>query len=137
MHKCWFSTRAAGLREQAMPRIRHLAIVCMDPEKLAQFYCEVFDMSADAIRRVIGAAVVAGTLLATASLLTATVAAQAPSSGDMCNNEGKAYPPDIVIYGCTAVISAGGSNAQNLAVAFNNRGLAFRAKGDIERALAD
>ena len=27
-----------------MPKIRHLAIVCMDPEKLAQFYCEVFDM---------------------------------------------------------------------------------------------
>jgi catechol 2,3-dioxygenase-like lactoylglutathione lyase family enzyme len=27
-----------------MPKIKHLAIVCMDPEKLAQFYCEVFDM---------------------------------------------------------------------------------------------
>jgi catechol-2,3-dioxygenase len=27
-----------------MPKIRHLAIVCMDPETLAQFYCEVFDM---------------------------------------------------------------------------------------------
>lgn len=26
------------------PKIRHLAIVCMDPEKLARFYCEVFDM---------------------------------------------------------------------------------------------
>jgi catechol 2,3-dioxygenase-like lactoylglutathione lyase family enzyme len=27
-----------------MPKIRHLAIMCMDPQKLAQFYCEVFDM---------------------------------------------------------------------------------------------
>jgi catechol 2,3-dioxygenase-like lactoylglutathione lyase family enzyme len=27
-----------------MPKIRHLALVCMDPEKLAKFYCEVFDM---------------------------------------------------------------------------------------------
>jgi catechol 2,3-dioxygenase-like lactoylglutathione lyase family enzyme len=27
-----------------MPKIRHLAIVCMDPEQLAKFYCEVFDM---------------------------------------------------------------------------------------------
>ena len=27
-----------------MPKIRHLAIMCMDPEKLAKFYCEVFDM---------------------------------------------------------------------------------------------
>jgi catechol 2,3-dioxygenase-like lactoylglutathione lyase family enzyme len=32
------------MREQAMPKIRHLAIVCMDPEELAKFYCEVFDM---------------------------------------------------------------------------------------------
>jgi catechol 2,3-dioxygenase-like lactoylglutathione lyase family enzyme len=27
-----------------MPKIRHLAIVCMDPDQLARFYCEVFDM---------------------------------------------------------------------------------------------
>ncbi len=27
-----------------MPKIRHLAVVCMDPEELAKFYCEVFDM---------------------------------------------------------------------------------------------
>ncbi len=26
------------------PKIRHLAIVTIDPEKLAKFYCEVFDM---------------------------------------------------------------------------------------------
>jgi catechol 2,3-dioxygenase-like lactoylglutathione lyase family enzyme len=28
-----------------MPKIRHLAIMCMDPEKLAKFYCEVFEMT--------------------------------------------------------------------------------------------
>jgi catechol 2,3-dioxygenase-like lactoylglutathione lyase family enzyme len=27
-----------------MPKIRHLAMICMDPEKVAKFYCEVFDM---------------------------------------------------------------------------------------------
>jgi catechol 2,3-dioxygenase-like lactoylglutathione lyase family enzyme len=27
-----------------MPKIKHLAIVCMDPENLARFYCEVFEM---------------------------------------------------------------------------------------------
>jgi catechol 2,3-dioxygenase-like lactoylglutathione lyase family enzyme len=27
-----------------MPKIRHLAIVAMDPDKLAKFYCEVFEM---------------------------------------------------------------------------------------------
>ena len=27
-----------------MPKIKHMAIVCMDPENLAKFYCEVFEM---------------------------------------------------------------------------------------------
>ena len=27
-----------------MPKIRHMAMICMDPEKLAKFYCEVFEM---------------------------------------------------------------------------------------------
>ncbi len=27
-----------------MPKIRHLAVICMNPEKLAKFYAEVFDM---------------------------------------------------------------------------------------------
>jgi tetratricopeptide (TPR) repeat protein len=72
-------------------------------------------------------------LLATTSL----AAAQEPSSWDMCNNEGKAYPPDIVIYGCSAAISAGAPDPKVLAVAFNNRGLAHGGKGDHDRAVAD
>jgi len=28
----------------SMPKIKHMAIVCMDPEELAKFYCDVFDM---------------------------------------------------------------------------------------------
>jgi catechol 2,3-dioxygenase-like lactoylglutathione lyase family enzyme len=27
-----------------VPKIRHIALMCMNPEKLAKFYCEVFDM---------------------------------------------------------------------------------------------
>ena len=27
-----------------MAKIKHLAIICMDPNKLAEFYCDVFDM---------------------------------------------------------------------------------------------
>lgn len=27
-----------------MPKIKHIAIICMDPPKLAEFYCDVFDM---------------------------------------------------------------------------------------------
>jgi catechol 2,3-dioxygenase-like lactoylglutathione lyase family enzyme len=30
--------------EREMPKIRHLAMVCMDPDKLAKFYCDVFEM---------------------------------------------------------------------------------------------
>jgi catechol 2,3-dioxygenase-like lactoylglutathione lyase family enzyme len=28
-----------------MPKLRHLAIVAMDPEEMARFYCEIFDMT--------------------------------------------------------------------------------------------
>lgn len=28
-----------------MPKTGHLGVACMDPEKLAKFYCEVFDMT--------------------------------------------------------------------------------------------
>src|ERR1700761_2172653 len=31
-------------KESSMPKIRHMAIVCMDPDNLAKFYCDVFDM---------------------------------------------------------------------------------------------
>ena len=27
------------------PKIKHIAIMCMDPQKLADFYCEVFEMT--------------------------------------------------------------------------------------------
>ena len=27
-----------------MAKIKHIAIICMDPGKLAEFYCDVFDM---------------------------------------------------------------------------------------------
>jgi len=31
-------------RERNRPKIRHLAIICMDPEKLAKLYYDVFEM---------------------------------------------------------------------------------------------
>jgi hypothetical protein len=35
---------AAAMRgeERTVPKIRHLAVICMNPEKLAEFYTEVF-----------------------------------------------------------------------------------------------
>jgi hypothetical protein len=74
------------------------------------------------------------------SLLTATTAAaqqELPSEWTLCINEGNVYPPDIAADGCTAVIRSGGRQPRELAVAFTNRGLAYRAQGDLDRAISD
>ncbi|WP_024341957.1 tetratricopeptide repeat protein [Bradyrhizobium japonicum] len=44
---------------------------------------------------------------------------------------------DRPIRGCTAVISAGERVLAQLVAAYNNRGLAFRANGDLDRAIED
>src|SRR5882672_5722328 len=38
------NARTRARKERIMPKIRHLAVICMDPEKLAKFYCDVFEM---------------------------------------------------------------------------------------------
>lgn len=45
--------------------------------------------------------------------------------------------PDLRIGGCTAVIQSGKYSGKNLSFAFVNRGLAYRAKGDNDRAITD
>ena len=45
--------------------------------------------------------------------------------------------PDIKIVACTRNIKSGRFIGQNLAVAFNNRGLAYKRKGQWEKAIAD
>jgi tetratricopeptide (TPR) repeat protein len=49
--------------------------------------------------------------------------------------------PDVPINGCTAVIQTGRQVLQNLATAYNNRGVAYRVTGkymgDLDRAVAD
>ena len=44
---------------------------------------------------------------------------------------------DTVIDGCTAVIQSGREPPEKLATAFDNRGVAYRHKGEYERALQD
>ena len=41
------------------------------------------------------------------------------------------------IAGCTALIDGGAVAAGNIPVVYNNRGIAYRAKGDLDRAIAD
>ncbi len=45
--------------------------------------------------------------------------------------------PDIRIISCTRNIESGRFTGQNLAVAFTNRGLAYKRKGQWDRAIAD
>jgi tetratricopeptide (TPR) repeat protein len=50
---------------------------------------------------------------------------------------GQAIDPDLRISGCTSVIQCGTETQANLAIAFNNRGIAYAAKGDNDRAIQD
>lgn len=62
--------------------------------------------------------------------------AQTGQRWDWCNGKNDASP-DLVISGCTAVIQSGKERAQNLAIAFHNRGNAFRIKAEYDRAIQD
>jgi tetratricopeptide (TPR) repeat protein len=66
----------------------------------------------------------------------AGVLAQSPRDWNQCiGREGAIV--DVVIEGCTAVIQAGQDPPQKLATAFDNRGVAYRLKGEYDRALQD
>jgi tetratricopeptide (TPR) repeat protein len=67
--------------------------------------------------------------------LSQLLAAQSPNrSWCLGGNEASA---DLRIHGCTAIILSGQETPKSLAVAFANRGYAYRMKGDYARAFAD
>jgi tetratricopeptide (TPR) repeat protein len=69
-------------------------------------------------------------------ILTDRLAAQSSKEWAQCT--GREDPiTDVIIEGCTAVIRAGKDTPAKLASAFNNRGVAYRYKGEYERALED
>jgi lipoprotein NlpI len=75
-------------------------------------------------------------LLVTVLGTSATVAGQTLSENlARCNNKG--VDPDLKIAGCTAAIQSGQLNDTNLSFAFNNRGFAYGAKNDYDRAIQD
>jgi tetratricopeptide (TPR) repeat protein len=69
-------------------------------------------------------------------LAGASAVAQTAQERQWCENE-TGMTVDQRIDGCSAVIKAGREKGEKLAEAFNNRGIAYRLKGDHERAIAD
>jgi tetratricopeptide (TPR) repeat protein len=54
-----------------------------------------------------------------------------------CTNQGGVYASDVQVGACTSIIESGRGNARNRAIAFTNRGTAYSAQRDYERAIAD
>src|SRR5262245_12933106 len=54
-----------------------------------------------------------------------------------CENTANTLSPDLQIAGCTAVLQSPRETAVNRALAYYNRGVAYRSKGDQDRAIAD
>ena len=74
--------------------------------------------------------------LAVILLPGAPARAQKPEERHWCQGE-DAATAEQRISGCSAVIRAGRDRGEQLAEAFNNRGLAYRIKGDLDRAIQD
>src|SRR5262249_24376671 len=74
----------------------------------------------------------------TAVALHATpAAAQQSQSWTWCVNKDHAYSNDQAIKGCTGVIQAGKETQRDLAIAYNNRGIAHYANDDYDKSIAD
>ena len=67
-------------------------------------------------------------------LLNGAVLAQAPKGWDRCVGH---ESPDLVIEGCSEIIEEEGQSPAILATAHNNRGVAYKVKGEYDLALKD
>ena len=75
-------------------------------------------------------------------LLGSVAAAQSPKKSDYLGNIALCNGSDRTslaarIDGCTALINSGQGTTTALAIAYNNRGNAYTAKGDLDRAILD
>jgi tetratricopeptide (TPR) repeat protein len=64
----------------------------------------------------------------------ATAIASTREQIDQCENKGNVYSPELVISACSAVIKSGGWRGK---AAYNNRGNAYFADKDYDRAIVD
>jgi tetratricopeptide (TPR) repeat protein len=78
-----------------------------------------------------------------ACLVAALMASAAPANAQQsqnwtwCVNKGKAFPSAQAVKGCTAVIQSGRETQRNMAIAFNNRGIAYYGDDDYDHAIPD
>ncbi len=79
------------------------------------------------------------TLVACAAALSAcgSSAARAQNANDDRANCSEGGSPELVITACGAVIASGNETSENLARAFNNRGLAYARLSDLPRAISE
>lgn len=70
-------------------------------------------------------------------LNSSSASAQAQDYAVPCNNVGNRFKPDEVINACSVLIASGKVMGNELAAAYNNRGLGYDLKGDFDRAIAD
>jgi tetratricopeptide (TPR) repeat protein len=75
-------------------------------------------------------------IIAACALLPTAASAQSSTYWGQCLGR-ESFIVDSVIDGCTAVIQSGQEPREKLATAFDNRGVAYRRKGEYERALQD
>src|SRR5215472_517016 len=76
-------------------------------------------------------------ITAWASLATAAAVAQQSQDWQGCANPGEATSLDQQVAGCTALIQSAQTTQRDLAIAYRNRGSAWRDKGNPDRAIAD
>ena len=77
------------------------------------------------------------TVLATVAVMSrSVVVAQTSKEWRQCSGAEGAIA-DVIIGGCSAMIQAGQGSPKQLATAFNNRGVAYKSKGEFDRALED
>ncbi len=72
-----------------------------------------------------------------AATLAALLALAAPARAGMEEDCVQEYDRDLQISGCTAVIGSGQYSGRNLAIAYNNRGIAYDDLGEYRRAIED
>jgi len=77
------------------------------------------------------------TMLAMAALLISQAVAQTRQQIDWCVNKGNVFSPDQQINGCTAAIQSGRGMEHGASGGYTSRGVAYRDKGDYDRAIAD